>query len=113
MGGPIRMIVKGDRFFVQSLDSLYALEGDGTRVAGWPVPLYSNTTNILAPSAALADLEGDGALYWYLEEQGVPADGKVEEMDSGLRVRRSTAANSIALALARPMWPVPWVNSTG
>ena len=33
-------------------------------------------------------LEGDGVLHWFLVEEGVPVDGKVEELDSGLEVRR-------------------------
>ena len=33
-------------------------------------------------------LEGDGTLYWFLVEEGVPSDGEVEEVDSGLAVRR-------------------------
>ena len=33
-------------------------------------------------------LEGDGVLHWFLVEKGVPVDGKVEELDSGLEVRR-------------------------
>jgi uncharacterized protein YfaS (alpha-2-macroglobulin family) len=43
-------------------------------------------------------LEGDGILYWFLVDEGVPADGKVEEVDSGLEVRRryfDSAGNQI------------------
>jgi len=40
-------------------DSLYVLDHDGTRHPGWPVHWVNNNWG-LAPSAALADLTGDG-----------------------------------------------------
>ncbi|MCZ6793803.1 MAG: MG2 domain-containing protein [Planctomycetota bacterium] len=42
----------------------------------------------LSGSRVRVTVEGDGTLYWFLREEGVPADGRVEEVDSGLRVRR-------------------------
>jgi uncharacterized protein YfaS (alpha-2-macroglobulin family) len=38
--------------------------------------------------AVRARVEDEGLLYWSLIEEGVPLDGRVEEADSGLEVRR-------------------------
>jgi hypothetical protein len=35
-----------------------------------------------------ASLEGPGTFFYFWSEEGVPADGRVEEIDSGLKVRR-------------------------
>lgn len=44
--------------FVAENDSVYVINHDGTRVPGWPVPLV-NQNWALAPSIALADIDGD------------------------------------------------------
>lgn len=59
---------------------------------GESAPLEPGGSRVLRGDLSGEDIsvrvEGDGALYWYLEESGVPEDGALEEVDAGIAVRR-------------------------
>ena len=46
--------------FTSENDSLYCINHNGTRRPGWPIFMHVNNSSIMASSAALADITGDG-----------------------------------------------------
>jgi hypothetical protein len=84
-------------------DSIYALNGDGSRVPGWPISVIDSGTNITA-SPAIGDINGDGHLEIVIQNSagrvfGLKRDGtSMPGWPQWIPSNTSTIAPSAALA---------------